>query len=152
MHWDLDSQLFILVSTICLIFTLGIYENIYKLSDRFSAGAKSKATHTDGLHTAPEKSFQNSLSMGTRWHCTRVCNSSRHRASVWAELTPRTASAHTLAQIRPTSNSKAWLFPEILAWHSATCFRQRSTFRPRSPRCCCSPSSWHSRDSRGASS
>lgn len=146
------NELFDLVISTLLMFTLGVYKNIYKLSDRFSAGEVSDRTHTDGLHTAPEKSFQNSLSTGTRWHCTRVCNSSRHSASVWAELTPRTASAHTLAQIRPTSAVRAWLFPEILAWHRATCFRQRSTYGPLSPRRCCSPSSWHSKDSRGASS
>lgn len=57
-------------------------------------------THREGLQTAPEKTFQNSLSTGTRDSCTMVRNSSRHRVPVWAEPIPLRASAQTLAHRR----------------------------------------------------
>lgn len=105
-------------------------------------------THREGLQTAPEKTFQNSLSTGTRDSCTMIRNSSRHKLPIWAEPTPRRARAQTLPHRRPTSEQ----FAELLAWQSATSLRQRRTYGPLSPRRCCSPWSWQSSPSRGTRS
>lgn len=109
-------------------------------------------THRDGLQTAPEKTFQNSLSTVTRDSCTMIRNSSRHKLSVWTELTPRRARAQTLPHRRPASAAWAEQFAELLAWQSATSLRQRRTYGPLSPRRCCSPWSWQSSPSRGTRS
>lgn len=126
--------------------------NIFTLKLCLLCWTLCKETHREGLQTAAEKTFQNSLSTGTRDSCTIVRSSSRHRLPVWAELTPRRARAQTLAHRRPSSAAWAEEFAELLAWQSATSLRQRRTYGPLSPRRCCSPWSWQSSPSRGTRS
>lgn len=67
-------------------------------------------THWDGLHADPEKSFHSSLSILIRPPWTTKLNRSRPRASVWGELTLRTARAHTRPHNLPSSVLWIWTF------------------------------------------
>lgn len=76
---------------------------------------------------------------------------SRLNVSIWGELTPLSARAHTRPHSLPNSAAWLWALCRNRVWHRANSLRQRSTYGPLSP-LRCSARSWYNTESSGTSS
>lgn len=76
---------------------------------------------------------------------------SRLNVSIWGELTPLSARAHTRPHSLPNSAEWIWALCRNRVWHRANSLRQRSTYGPLSP-LRCSARSWYKTESSGTSS